>query len=159
MEGGAAESAAVSYYMHNETRTAPRKKAYRLKAPIVREHPLQKQITDVLRIEIAPPGKVSDEGVVWWAIDHANYAGEVPGVRASRGIIAGVFDMFLCYLGHAHQIEVKAEDGVMSDEQMSVGAAVFSAGGKIAIARNADEVLICIDTWKIPRKHRIEPQK
>jgi hypothetical protein len=38
-------------------------------------HPLQKQIADALRLEIAPPGKVSGDGVVWWSIDHASYAG------------------------------------------------------------------------------------
>jgi hypothetical protein len=32
---------------------------------------LQKQISDALRLEIAPPGKVSRDRVVWWLIDHA----------------------------------------------------------------------------------------
>jgi hypothetical protein len=32
---------------------------------VVLEHPLQKQIADTLRLEIAPPGKVSRDGVVW----------------------------------------------------------------------------------------------
>jgi hypothetical protein len=31
---------------------------------VVPEHPLQKQIADALRLEIAPPGKVSSDGVV-----------------------------------------------------------------------------------------------
>ena len=34
--------------------------------PPVAEHPLQRQIADALRLEIAPPGKVSRHGVVWW---------------------------------------------------------------------------------------------
>jgi hypothetical protein len=29
------------------------------------EHPLQKQICGALRIELAPPGKVPRDGVVW----------------------------------------------------------------------------------------------
>ena len=41
----------------------------------VAEHPLQRQIADALRLELAPPGKVSCDGVVWWSIDHASYAG------------------------------------------------------------------------------------
>jgi hypothetical protein len=33
--------------------------------PPIGEHPLQHQIADALRLEIAPPGKVSHDGVVW----------------------------------------------------------------------------------------------
>jgi hypothetical protein len=32
------------------------------------EHPLQRPIADALRLEIAPPGKVSRDGVVWWSV-------------------------------------------------------------------------------------------
>ena len=31
------------------------------------EHPLQRQIADALRLEIAPPGQLSRDGVVWWS--------------------------------------------------------------------------------------------
>jgi hypothetical protein len=55
----------------------------------VAEHPLQKQIADALRLEIAPPGKMSRDGVVWWSVDHASYAGAAPGARPGRGIVAG----------------------------------------------------------------------
>jgi hypothetical protein len=34
----------------------------------VAEHPLQRQIADALRLEIAPPGKVSYHGEVWWSV-------------------------------------------------------------------------------------------
>jgi hypothetical protein len=132
------------------------RKPFRLTAPIVPEHPLQKQIADTLRIEIAPPGKVSKRGVVWWAIDHANYAGEVPGVRIGRGIIAGIPDTFILFVGRAYLIEIKTEDGALSDAQQSVGAAVIVGGGRLGVARNADEVLALIDAWEIPRANRIK---
>ena len=108
------------------------------------EHSLQKQIADVLRLEIAPPGKVSKHGVVWWSIDHANYAGVVPGIRIGRGIIAGIPDLFILYRGRAYHPEIKTEDGVMSDAQQSVSSAVLAAGGRVAIVRNANELLVCI---------------
>ena len=76
------------------------------------EHPLQKQIADALRFEIAPAGKVSRDGVVWWSIDHANYGSDVPGIRVGRGLIAGIPDLFVLHRGVAHMIEVKAQDGV-----------------------------------------------
>jgi hypothetical protein len=128
---------------------------FRLTAPIVREHPIQKQIADVLRLEIAPPGKVSKAGVVWWSIDHANYAGEVPGVRVARGIIAGLPDTFVLWRGIAHLIEIKADDGELSDAQQSVIAAVLAAYGRVGVVRDAAETLGCLDQWAIPRNRRV----
>ena len=109
---------------------------FRLTAPIVREHPLQKQIADVLRTEIAPAGKVSAAGVCWYSIDHANFAGEVPGVRVGRGVIAGILDTFVLYRGLTHLIEIKATDGELTDAQRSVIAAATCAGARIAIVRD-----------------------
>ena len=128
---------------------------FRLQAPRVPEHPLQKQIADVLRIEIAPPGKVSGHGVVWWSIDHANYAGEVPGIRVDRGIIAGIPDLFVAWLGRAHLIEIKADDGQVELPQRAVITAAAMSGMRVGVARNATEVLACIDDWQIPRARRV----
>jgi hypothetical protein len=60
----------------------------------VPEHPLQRQIADVLRLEIAPPGKVSRDGVVWWPVDHAAYAGTAPDARI--GALSRVRRACLC---------------------------------------------------------------
>jgi hypothetical protein len=128
---------------------------FRLSAPVVREHPIQSQIARVLTIELAPAGKVSAAGVVWFSIDHANYAGEVPGVRLGRGIIAGILDTFVLWRGLAHMIEIKAADGELSDAQRSVAAAVLASGGRVGVARDATETLACLDQWQIPRKHRV----
>lgn len=133
----------------------PRARPYRLIAPVLREHPLQKQIADVLRIEIAPPGKVSRYGVVWWAVDHANYAGEVPGIRTGRGIIAGIPDLYILYRGLAYHPEIKATDGKLSTPQMAVCAAILSAGGRVAVVTSPEELLKTMDGWGIPRAGRI----
>ena len=68
---------------------------------VVAEHPLQRQIADALRLEIAPPGRVSRDGVVWWSVDHASFAGSAPGARVGRGIVAGVPDLFVLHRGIA----------------------------------------------------------
>lgn len=119
------------------------------------EHPIQSQIARVLTLEIAPAGKVSRAGVVWWSIDHANYAGEVPGVRLGRGIVAGIPDIFVLHRGMAHMIEIKADDGEMSDAQRSIAAAVLASGGRVGVARDATETLACLDQWQIPRNRRV----
>lgn len=128
------------------------RKPFRLVAPVVREHPIHKQCCDMMRIELAPAGKVSRRGVCWWSIDMANYGGEVPGIRMSRGIIAGVPDVFVLYAGRAYFVEIKAEDGVLSDAQQSVASAVLAARGLFGVARSADEMLALLDGWSIPRK-------
>lgn len=131
------------------------KRPFKLTAPVVLEHPRQKQICDVLTLEIARPGRVSQHGVVWYAIDHANFAGEVPGVRVERGIIAGILDTFVLYRGQTHLIEVKTDTGVLSDHQMWMIAACTAAGAKIGVVRDAMETLVCLDTWGVPRANRI----
>jgi hypothetical protein len=110
------------------------------------EHPLQRQIADALRLELAPPGKVSRDGVAWWSIDHASYAGTAPGPRVGRGIVAGVPDLFVLHRGIAHMIEIKTLAGELSDPQQSVMSAVLASGGRVGVVRDADEMLGLLDT-------------
>jgi hypothetical protein len=121
----------------------------------VAEHPLQKQIADALRLEIAPPGKVSGHGMVWWSVDHASYAGTAPGARVGRGIVAGVPDLFVLFRGSAYMVEIKTPAGELSDPQQSVMSAVLARGGRVGVARNADEMLALLDAWGIPRVRRL----
>ena len=132
------------------------RRPFRLTPPVVREHPLQKTIADVLRIELAPAGKVSAAGVCWWSVDHANFAGEVPGIRVGRGIVAGVPDMLILYRGEAFLIEIKTIDGEVSEAQRSVLAACLAASCRVAVARDAWEVLALLDRWGIPRSKRVK---
>lgn len=132
-----------------------RKRPFKLKAPVVPEHSNHKQIADVLRLELAPAGKVSKHGVVWWSIDHANYAGEVPGIRMGRGIIAGIADIYIVYQGRAYHPEVKTPDGVLSEAQKAVAAAVICAGGKVGFVIDAADMIELLDAWAIPRARRV----
>jgi hypothetical protein len=132
-----------------------RKAPYRLTAPVVPEHAVQRQIVDVLRLEIAPAGKVSRLGVIWWSVDHANYAGEVPGIRVGRGIIAGIPDIFLLYRGRAHFIEIKTQAGVLSEPQKAVMAAILIGGGRCATVFDANMTTDALDEWGIPRNQRV----
>lgn len=128
---------------------------FTLTAPVVREGPIQSQIADAFRLELAAPGKVSRKGVVWWAVDMAAYAGNAPGIRTARGCIAGVPDIVVIWQGHAHFIEVKAEDGEVSLAQRSVATAILIAGAEWGAARDADEALRLLDAWSIPRNGNI----
>src|SRR6516164_426460 len=129
-----------------------------IRRPPIAEHPLQRQIADALRLEIAPPGKVSRDGVVWWSEDHASYAGTAPGARIGRGIVAGVPDLFVLHRGIAHMIEIKTPAGALSDPQRSVMAAVLASGGRVGVVRDAEEMLGLLDAWGIPRARRLALQ-
>jgi hypothetical protein len=128
---------------------------FRLRPPVVPEHATQKQITDVLRLEIAPAGKVSRHGVVWWSVDHANYAGEVPGIRMGRGIVAGLPDLLFLHLGRAFLIELKTEVGIVSDAQRGVLAACLAARCAVAVVTGVAELLRVLDAWGVPRAGRV----
>jgi hypothetical protein len=121
----------------------------------VPEHPLQRQIADALRLELAPPGKVSRDGVVWWSVDHASYAGTAPGARIGRGIVAGVPDLFVLHRGIAHMVEIKTPAGELSDPQQAVMAAVLASGGRVGVVRDTEEMLDLLDAWDIPRARRL----
>ena len=126
--------------------------AYKLSAPIVREHPRQVAIAKTLTIEIARAGHVSRDGVVWFCCDAADYGGDVPGTRIGRGIVAGIPDLFVLWLGRAFLIEIKADDGVLTDPPRAIAAAVIAGGGHVAVARDWIDVLRCLDQWGVPRK-------
>lgn len=130
-------------------------KRFTLSAPVVREPVLHKQIADVLRWELGPPGRVSRHGVTWWSVDMSNFADVAPGLRTRRGAVAGVPDLMLVYRGRAYFIELKARDGVLSPAQQVVATTLTLCGCPWGVARDVDEVIDLLDAWGIPREHRL----
>jgi hypothetical protein len=131
---------------------------FKLTAPVVREPVLHREIAQVLRLEIAAPGHVSADGVVWWSVDIAAYAGVAPGLRTARGVIAGIPDIIVVYRGCAFFIELKALDGLLSPAQERVAASILLADSRYGVARSADEVCALLDQWAIPHRRRIKTQ-
>jgi hypothetical protein len=128
---------------------------FKLTAPVIREPILHKQIADALRLELCAPGRISKDGVVWWSQDISSYHGTAPGIRTGRGVIAGVPDLIVLHAGRAFLMELKAEDGVVSDAQRVVGASIIFAGCHFGVVRSIQEVLQHLDAWGIPRQHRL----
>lgn len=137
------------------TSSAARAPRFKLKPPRVAEFTLHRQIADVLRVELGPAGRISRRGVAWWSVDIAAYGGAVPGLRTTRGIIAGVPDVIVLYRGRAYFVEVKANDGMLSNAQQDVAFTILSAGFDYGIARDAQEMLQLLDGWSIPRRNAI----
>lgn len=130
-------------------------KRFTLTAPVVRESPLHQQIASVLRIEIALPGHISPQGVTWWSVDMAAYAGNAPGIRTARGCVAGVPDLMLVYQGKAFFIEIKASDGLVSPAQRGVAFSIFVANAQWGTATTAEDALALLDAWGIPRNRKV----
>lgn len=131
-------------------------KPFKLAAPTVGEWPIARQIADVLRLELAPPGRLSRDGVLWYAIDHADFRGSVPGARLGRGVVAGIPDLFVLWGGLAFFLEIKRlPDGVLSDAQRSLCAALLLSGGRVGVCWDAPSCLACLDRWGVPRARRV----
>ena len=125
-----------------------------LAAPVEAEHGIQARICRVLGLEICAPGRLSPQGVTWWCVDIADYAG-VPGTRVARGIVAGIPDMILIYRGRSFFIEIKRPAGTeVSGPQQWLLPVLAAAGSRIGIARDERDVLALLDGWEIPRAHR-----
>jgi hypothetical protein len=124
-------------------------------APVLREPVLHRQLADLLKKEIGPPGKISTEGVTWWSVDIAAYAGLVPGLRTARGVIAGIPDIDISWLGRSYRIELKAMDGSLSPAQCQLATTILSSGARWGVVRSASELLEVLDEWEIPRAHRL----
>lgn len=129
-----------------------RRRPFELTANAKLEHPRQVDIRKALTTAIAPPGRLSFEGVMWFAMDIADYGGSVPGTRIGRGIIAGLPDTWVLWLGRYYLIEIKTDTGELSHWQQAIAAAVLGSGGRVAVARDWIEVLRCLDQWQVPHK-------
>src|SRR5215831_10298124 len=117
---------------------APAPRPFRLRSPVIREHPLQRQIARLLTIEIALPGHASPFGVWWTSIDHASPGTIIHATRARRGVVSGLPDLYIEYHGRAHWIEIKAADGRLTPGQHALGISITACGGRCAVAKDGN---------------------
>jgi hypothetical protein len=129
---------------------------FQLTAPRKPEHPLQEQVRKVLELEIAPPGKLSERGVCWYAVDHASYHGEVPGARMARGVVAGLPDNWFHWGGQSGCIELKAKADAaqLSEPQRERLPILAQSGVLVAVCNDPWQVLQVLDAWGVPRARR-----
>lgn len=118
------------------------------------EHAMQRRIAAVLRLELCREGHVSADGVCWFSIDQANFAG-IPGTRIARGICAGVPDLCVLHRGRAFWIELKSDTGVLSVPQREMSVSLQRAQCAFGVARDELDVLKLLDAWGVPRARRV----
>lgn len=101
------------------------------------EHRLQKAVATFLFLAL--PDRNPD--IYWTGIDHAAAASAAVGRgRKERGIKAGIPDLHFLHRGRSIWIELKAEDGSLSDEQQRTRIRIISAGGHWHEARSVEQV-------------------
>jgi VRR-NUC domain len=67
------------------------------------------------------------------------------------GLKAGVPDLFpIIYRGRAHGIELKTENGRVSEAQLSTHHKLIAAGVQVVVARSLDDVRAALSGWGIP---------
>lgn len=100
------------------------------------ERALQRQVVAYLRTLPKPPA-----GPWWTAINALPGTSARQGAQAkAMGQIAGAPDIIVVWGGTFIGVELKADKGVLSTEQMATSLAIADAGGSYVVARSLDDV-------------------
>lgn len=103
-----------------------------------------------LHIEVAGYLDVWLDPRVWWSTFPAGGGGFHRGQQLkSMGLKPGVPDILLLW-GRMFGIELKTEDGDLSDVQIRVHSHMVAAGAWVATCRSLDHVKLILNQWQIP---------
>lgn len=72
-------------------------------------------------------------------------------ILKSIGTVAGVPDLICLFQGHCYALELKAEDGPVTDVQRVVHERLRAAGATVATATGIDAALEVLDGWGLLR--------
>jgi hypothetical protein len=67
--------------------------------------------------------------------------GRRAGINTGLGVVPGVPDVIVLYRGHCFTLELKAEKGKLSPEQLEIAKTITRAGGTWGVAYGLDEAL------------------
>lgn len=124
---------------------------------------------------IAPPGRASPHGVVWWSVDIADARNSIVGaLRKKRGVISAIPDMVFHWpVGRVGYIEAKGPGGRLSRSRVvrrkfggnvrlvdvlgqdELHAALGAAGVFISVARSFDDLVETLHAWGVPMRARL----
>lgn len=107
------------------------------------EEKLQNAVCEHLRKRGVP-------GLVWWHSPNGGKRGVVEAVRLKRmGVRAGVADLILLHGGNAFALELKAEEGRLSEAQDEFLADFRAAGGFAWAAFGLDNAIKILESWQL----------
>lgn len=86
----------------------------------------------------------------WWTTIPTVGSSILQGAKLkAKGYKAGTPDLVIIYNAGVFWIELKAPEGVLSDEQENVHRLICAAGGHTGMARSLDNVQMLLDYWHI----------
>lgn len=103
------------------------------------EAQIQRAVFDEIKARAFP-------GVVAWAVPNN------PSARRTVGFKAGVHDVSIVFRGEFFSLELKKEDGDVSDEQLTHQIAINDAGGHAYVAYGFDDALAWLEAQGILRR-------
>jgi hypothetical protein len=109
------------------------------------EQTIQRAVVAHLKARGAP-------GLVWTHVPLGGYRKPVEGaIFKGLGVRAGVSDLLLWHRGRAFALELKAEGGRPTEQQMQFVSDFNAAGGFGTIASGIDEAIRVLETWGLLR--------
>jgi hypothetical protein len=109
------------------------------------EQDLQKAVVQHLRVRAAP-------GCVWFHVPNqgtigGRHAARIGGILKGMGVRPGVADLILLHKGTFFALELKAEFGRTSEQQLKFLQDVNAADGFAAVAEGLDAALKSLEMW------------
>jgi hypothetical protein len=102
----------------------------------------------------SPPDKTQAlrgrPGLVYFAVPNGGSRDIREAVHLRRaGVLPGVSDIVLLYEGRAYFLELKSDNGRLSEHQHAFLASVNEAGGYSCAAYGLDEAVRCLEAWQL----------
>jgi hypothetical protein len=107
------------------------------------EQLIQKALADHLRLRCA-------DNVFWFASEAGGFRNVVEAAIHKRcGVKRGIPDMILIRAGKTFGLELKAEDGRLSDAQCAAHEEMRAAGAEVATVFGIDAALAQLEVWQM----------
>src|SRR3974390_3093032 len=90
-------------------------------------------------------------GLVYFHVPNAPRGKIAGALLKSMGMRAGVSDLLFLHKGNFYALELKAEDGRPTEEQLYFLHHVNHAGGFATLCYGLDRALACLETWGLIR--------
>lgn len=111
----------------------------------ISEDAIHRAVVDNLRARAVP-------GVVWWHSPNGGKRGLIEAARfKALGVRPGVADICAVHRGHFYALELKADDGRPTVEQMQFIQDVNATGGHGVICHGLDRALRVLECWGLLR--------
>jgi hypothetical protein len=109
------------------------------------EQTIQREVFRHLRARAAP-------GVFAFHPANGGYRKPIEAaILRGLGVVAGVPDVIIIHDGRCFALELKAEGGRATDQQLTTIATLREAGAFTCIAEGLDRALGCLEAWGILR--------